>query len=69
MTDTYSVQFPYIRNSAGDTFISRNTYFFLLLPVGLNPHTTRDLIGICMRYLGGTAWFIRRELEAPDQLV
>ena len=48
-SDTYSVQFPYIRDSAGYTSISRNTYFFLLPPVKFNPQTARDSIGIRMR--------------------
>jgi hypothetical protein len=43
---THSVQFPSIRDSAGYTSISRNAYLFLLPLVGLNPQTTRDLIGI-----------------------
>ena len=43
---THSVQFPYIREGTGYTSISRNTYFFLLPLVGLNPHTARDLIEI-----------------------
>ena len=46
ITDTHSVQFPYIRDSTGYTSISRNTSLFLLPLVGLNPQTTRDLIGI-----------------------
>ena len=48
-SDTYSVQFPYIRNPTGYTSISRNTYFFLLPPVGFSPQTARDSIGIRMR--------------------
>ena len=35
---TYSVQFPYSRNPTACPSISRNTYFFLLPLVGLNPH-------------------------------
>ena len=46
--DTHSVQFPYSRESAACTSISRNTYFFLLPPVGLNPQILRGSIGIRM---------------------
>ena len=31
MTDTHSVQFPYIRDSTGYTSISRHAYLFLFL--------------------------------------
>jgi hypothetical protein len=45
-SNTCSVQFPYRRNPTVRTSISRNAYFFLLPLVGLNPQTTRYLIGI-----------------------